>query len=322
MNLKSLIWRIRGQFRTSMPTVLPIGPPPSNRTVYSPPLNFQGQITNLEDAPAFWSLCSDVYKAQLRGKVVAVKSIRFVGGTADPNIQAVINKMASRELHVWKKTKHKNILPVLGFIYPFKGTIAFVSEWIEGGCARDFVKEHESIDHVWLLREVADGLRYLHRHNIIHGDVKGTNILIRQKASSIRVMLCDFGLSKALGCTGYTTVAKGTYPFMAKELHRHTKSEEEEATCVLTFQTDVWAWGMTAYELFTHTVPYEELGYSDTQLILHIDSGGLPGYPGSDSPAATLGLTEGVWGLLTRCWDFEPGDRPTSGEIFNEMSAL
>ncbi len=43
------------------------------------------------------------------------------------------------------------------------------------------------------LRDVVDGLSYLHANGVVHGDLKGSNTLV---TSNIRVVLCDFGLSK------------------------------------------------------------------------------------------------------------------------------
>ena len=92
------------------------------------------------------------------------------------------------------------------------------------------------------MTEIAEGVDYLHGQDIIHGDLKGANIVISCQGGRVRPLLCDFGLSKIVGLKGFTTVARGTVPWMAPEL-----LGSKEAPCLLTWSSDIWAWGMTVY---------------------------------------------------------------------------
>lgn len=276
----------------------------------------------LDEDPECCGPCSDVYRAKWRGTLVAVKVIRVARGATDVDAHHRITKIARRELQVWVQLDHPNIHSLRAIASPFKRSIAFVSEWIEGGCARDYVKSEPVVDYIWLITEIAQGLHYLHTHNIVHGDLKGTNILIDTSHTPKRVLVTDFGLSKALGFAGYTTTAKGTFPFMARELHCITHSIAENEVCALTYMSDIWAWGMTAYELFTHQFPFEELKLNTSQLIMHIADGNLPSYPGYTSSAAKRGLTTEVWLLLEKCWEFDPKARPPSLDILECLKRM
>ena len=87
---------------------------------------------------------------------------------------------------------------------------------------------------------IASGLAHLHDHALIHGEVMGGNVLIEH--SSGRAMLCDYGLWNVLDDNRFefTMVDRIAMRFLAYEL----------CTCEIsdvTFATDVWSFGMTAY---------------------------------------------------------------------------
>ncbi|KAJ7817424.1 kinase-like domain-containing protein, partial [Mycena leptocephala] len=62
---------------------------------------------------------------------------------------------------------------------------------------------------------VAYGLEYLHRHEIVHGDLKVHNVLVDKHGTPC---ICDFGISKIVNSEGFTTSSVGTIPYMAPEL--------------------------------------------------------------------------------------------------------
>ena len=91
---------------------------------------------------------------------------------------------------------------------------------------------------------IAEGLKYLHDEGVIHSDIKAGNVLI----SSIGVpRICDFGISRMLASSQTFDVTtsghlKGTTRWMAKELMMIGDPPPAH-----TFQTDVWAFGMTVH---------------------------------------------------------------------------
>ena len=92
------------------------------------------------------------------------------------------------------------------------------------------------------MKDVAEGLTYLHDNNIVHGDLKGLNILISR---SVRAMLCDFGLAKDMDrTTGETQVAVGSWPWMSPERLQGDGPGR-------SFEDDVYGFGMTIYEVCT-----------------------------------------------------------------------
>lgn len=81
---------------------------------------------------------------------------------------------------------------------------------------------------------------------MIHGDIKAANILINDEGQAC---LTDFGLSRILQTTGFTTkTPTGTPRFMAPELHVNGEGDEE-ALPRTTKASDVWAYAMTVLEV-------------------------------------------------------------------------
>ena len=95
-----------------------------------------------------------------------------------------------------------------------------------------------STPDLFQLEETVEGIAYLHDKGIIHGDIKANNILVGNEGQAL---LCDFGLSK-LGDARTLTAIKGagSLRWQAPELwHNEPK----------TFETDVYAYGMTIAEV-------------------------------------------------------------------------
>lgn len=91
----------------------------------------------------------------------------------------------------------------------------------------------------WQLCETADALNYLHQNGVVHGDIKGSNILIDD---SLHCLLCDFGLTKMTHSRTSTAMrGVGTFRWQSPELWLgHPKS----------FSSGTYAFGMTIAEVY------------------------------------------------------------------------
>ncbi|KIM54861.1 hypothetical protein SCLCIDRAFT_30817 [Scleroderma citrinum Foug A] len=239
-----------------------------------------------------------VYRGILRpeGVPVAVKTFHF-GHKSDSLLH---------EVHVWSKLCHRNVLPLLGITTKFDQTISIVSAWMTLGNAYDYVQNME-VDPRPLLVGIATGLQYLHSHKpnpIYHGDLKGLNVLISNDG---RPLLVDFGFSFIVNSSDVEGGRGGTPHWMAPE-----QFESDECTALATAQADVWAFGMTALELFTRQRPFPEI---DTlpRLIIRIILRGPPDRPSDETTC--FRLTDEWWNICLSCWHSDPMTRPRISDI-------
>ncbi|KAG8902675.1 hypothetical protein FRB99_004264 [Tulasnella sp. 403] len=179
-----------------------------------------------------------------------------------------------------------------------------VSPWAANGCLTTFLQDHEDVDRARLLRETADALQYLHVKRIIHGDVKGSNILITER---VQVKLCDFGLSRLASIpTAVALKGSGTHRYMAPEVW---KGEGK------SFATDTFSFGITIYEVLSGKKPFSHL--LEEALYLAISRGERPPKNPEVSPKSESWTP--LWNIAERCWAPEPEDRPPMQAVFRDL---
>lgn len=111
-------------------------------------------------------------------------------------------------------------------------------------------KSLNAIEKEALALQLLNGIEYLHENNVVHRDLKPSNILVHNRVLNGKkeyiLKITDFGLSKKAGKEDQTkftnSFAAGTYAYSSPE---QLKGE------VLRFNTDLWAYGVIVYELFT-----------------------------------------------------------------------
>ena len=111
------------------------------------------------------------------------------------------------------------------------------------------------------ISQISAGLAYLHSKDVIHGDVKGANVLI---SPALTAQLCDFGLSKFADTATSTGGKGGSLPWLSPERMDRPDSPR-------TKESDVYAFGMTIYEVsnssdkYSSSIKFETLvRYSDS----------------------------------------------------------
>lgn len=133
--------------------------------------------------------------------------------------------------------------------------VYLVSPFVENGSLKGYLKRHPNTDrarlvrqilspavakahHISQLRETALAIEYLHKRNVIHGDIKAANVLVSSKVSAL---LCDFGLAREEGnATSAAQKGAGTLRWQSREV---------VAGDPKSFSSDVYAFGMTIYEV-------------------------------------------------------------------------
>uniref|UniRef100_A0A0W0F905 Protein kinase domain-containing protein n=1 Tax=Moniliophthora roreri TaxID=221103 RepID=A0A0W0F905_MONRR len=217
-----------------------------------------------------------------------------------------------QEAIVWRQLKHPNVLPCLGLYYldDSHERLCLISPWMENGNLVEFLQAHpqESIDRFQLMHDVANGLSYLHSLKIIHGDLKGVNILM---TPSRRACIADFGLcrvadSQVFKITSSTCHARGTARWSAPEILMGNRTSAE---------SDIYAYGCVCYEIIAGLQPFHEKP-NDAAVALAVWQGMRPSRP------LNMNLHDDLWSLLMRCWESDPRSRPSPEELLMSLAEL
>ncbi|KAF9644732.1 kinase-like protein, partial [Thelephora ganbajun] len=203
-----------------------------------------------------------------------------------------------REVVVWKRLQHPNIVPFLGVPTKTPPPFEFVCNWMENGRITKYMSVDWDVDRISLLWDVADGLHYLHSRNIIHGNLKDANILIDEDGHAC---LTDFWL---------TSITRGEDSARSPQDSNVANTTTWAAPEILkggpvTKEGDVFTFAMVTVEVFTRRPPF---GGDYQTAIFDIMSGKRPQRPD--------GLRyDGLWQLVQRCWNEQPGERPTTSQL-------
>ncbi|KAI5116146.1 hypothetical protein M0805_001130 [Coniferiporia weirii] len=259
----------------------------------------------------FYVVYTGICDSLERGKViVTIKCLR--------NLNSVSAKIMAKEIYIWFKVAHPNVLQLLGFIINEENLLSLVSERMENGSVLEYVKSHPECGVIHLILGIAKGLEYLHERDIVHSDKKSDNILVNSCGDAV---ICDVGITRGMNATqvglgGNTTGkgAAGTIRWMAYEL-----LAESEKYTRHTKETDVWAFGMTVYELLAKERPYAHISI-ETQVIISVMRRQLPKPP---APLDTWPKKKKeAWGICESCWTFDPEQRITMASVVEKLNVL
>ncbi|KAL4257574.1 Protein kinase domain-containing protein [Pleurotus pulmonarius] len=267
-------------------------------------------VVNVETSAKRGGGYADVFRGSYQGKQVALKCLRiFLKG----HDRHEAHKAVCREALLWKRVRHKYVLPFLGIDGTSRSpSICLLSPWMTNGTIRDFMKENKDSHLKQHISEIAEGLEHLHGHNIIHGDLRGANILVD---AEWHVQIADFGLA-VLAETAFSdesSPATGAVRWMAPELFEPFQDSEEESG--RTKATDVYSFACTCVELSTGRDPFHQNKNSEHVRSLskaaRIDllSSAMRKY------GSKRVVSSGIISVMQQCWGNDPTGRPTMAQV-------
>lgn len=198
-----------------------------------------------------------VYLARHRhtGELVAIKILADIFLSNDRERIRFL-----KEAFILELLSHPHILAILEMGFFQEDVPYIVTEYATHGTLRDWLDRRSYRPFpeqlaVSILLEIGEALHYIHRHRILHHDLKPANILFNR---NYEVLLADFGISivRATSMEQRSTAFQGTSPYMAPEQFRG----------LVGYRSDQYAMGCIAYELLTGRTPFladnsEEMGY-------------------------------------------------------------
>ncbi|KAF8174637.1 kinase-like domain-containing protein [Mycena galopus ATCC 62051] len=263
-------------------------------------------VTGRGEYPTCGGGFADIFLALYDNRPVALKRMRhFVRGS---NLTRIRLKFC-REALLWKDLHHPNILPFLGIDRDSFGPSFFcmVSPWMKHGTVINYLETHGHANVDKLLYEIVQGLEYLHSHNIVHGDLRGTNILIQEDGSAC---LADFGLSSFSDATvAMSTTRAGSPCWMAPEL---LAPEHFGFNFARTPATDVYAFGCVCFELYTGRPPFSTL--PEPAILMKVLNSERP-----DRPSGPPVMSDMLWQHVTEFLAQSPTTRPSTPLVVQNM---
>ncbi|KAM4662872.1 discoidin domain-containing receptor 2-like [Discoglossus pictus] len=262
-------------------------------------------LCETEGLKEFLDLSSNEFSDQ--PDLVAVKMLRA-------NVTKTARNDFLKEIKIISRLKHPNIIRLLG-VCVRDDPLCMITEYMENGDLNQFLSQREirsqfttannipsvSLQNLlYMSTQIASGMKYLASLNFVHRDLATRNCLV---GNSYTIKIADFGMSRNLYSGDYYRIqGRAVLPirWMAWESILLGK---------FTTSSDVWAFGVTLWEIFTlcKEQPYSVL--SDEQVIENTgeffrDQGRqiyLSQTPLCPSP---------IFEMMMKCWSRDIKDRP------------
>jgi len=236
-----------------------------------------------------------VYRAHdtVLGRDVALK---FVTEAQQPDLEH--GDRLRREARALAALNHPNILTIHE-IGDADGVPFLVLEWIVGHALSDpaFAGPMPVAEFARMALPIAEALGAAHAHGIVHRDVKPGNVLVSDDG---RVKLADFGLARSHDADRDVTRTAGVMGTVAY------MSPEQATGAEVGPESDVFSFGVVAYELLTGRRPFE--GRAPGEVIAAIVNGRhLP------IAARRIEVPSGLAAVVEQCLQLAPADRFQSG---------
>lgn len=200
-----------------------------------------------------------VYKAKdpFIGRLVALKTINSSLVDRPDLLERFYQEAQSAG-----KLQHPNIVTIFE-LGQEKDTPFIAMEYLSGeSLEKTIVRETDmplAVKVGYVVR-ICQALEYAHKNRVVHRDIKPGNVMVNAEGA---VKVVDFGIARLVDFSRtHTNMMIGTPAYMAPELFRKKKADE---------RTDIWAVGVTFYELICYQRPFTGDGYDIIRSIMEDD---------------------------------------------------
>ncbi|KAL4510019.1 hypothetical protein ABPG72_010212 [Tetrahymena utriculariae] len=247
-----------------------------------------------------------VYKGFVKssGKFIAIKEMKeemMLGDDAHSLLESIC-----KEIQLLKQLSHKNIVNYIGSKKQ-EGSVYIYMEYMPGGSISEMLKKYGGFDEEVIqkfVKQLLEGLIYLHSKGVIHRDLKGANILSDGQGN---VKLADFGAARnienilqySLSQSEFCNSIKGSLYWMAPELIKNEKHGR---------RIDVWSLGCTVIEMASAQHPWENIKKFSDLANAVIEQQPIP---------IPQHLSEECKDFILKCCTYDKKMRPKSHQLFN-----
>ncbi|CAK58560.1 unnamed protein product (macronuclear) [Paramecium tetraurelia] len=209
------------------------------------------------------------------------------------------------EVALLKDMDHQNIVKLFE-LYQDSQNYYLVTEYLNGGELLDKLtklstfNERTAADY---MKQVLSALSYCHAQNIIHRDMKPSNIMLASPDPKSPIKVIDFGTAKKQLSGESQTQVIGTPLYIAPEVIDKNYTEK----------CDIWSCGVILYQILTGKFPFDVKVQSLQQLFNNIKSGK---YNFNSKEFTSLSFE--AQNLIKSMLQLDPKKRPSASEILND----
>lgn len=193
-----------------------------------------------------------------------------------------------------------------------------VMEYLSGGSLADLLKREKRLEPglaLQIVHELALALAHIHKHEMVHLDIKPENVVFRQpiRPGAIDPVFVDFGIARGLGQVG---LEASTLQYSPPEriIHSESKNLPPETMSKPHPSMDIYSLGLVLYKMVAGRLPFEGSRQSVTSAILQ----GNPTEPSRYEPAIKTELDR----LIISAIHKDPAQRPTALEFVERVEKL
>jgi len=227
-----------------------------------------------------------------------------------------VKKYLETEIKLLRNLKHNNIV-TLEDIKQTNSHYYITMEYCNGGSLLNCLLNYKSVHQrpfpedivQYLMKQIVDGLKYIHQKDIIHRDIKLANILVkfnsdddaqRLNMKKATIKISDFGISLD-GEKGFTTIGAPAYmdPIILKKLQ-----DKNLKTLGYDKSVDIWSLGIACYEMLTGRKAF--VGKSLNDLYQNVEKGNY---------TIPRNLSKEVVSFIKGMLQYDPGKRMDIEEL-------
>ncbi|XP_072035307.1 uncharacterized protein [Amphiura filiformis] len=242
----------------------------------------------------------EVYRVLLKtedGRTIEAAAKRFRENKKESELES-----QKKELDFLRQLRHPNIIQ---FFYAVLTPLTIiVTEYASKGSLYEYLKRRTRLPKAQMLewaRQVSCAVQYLQEENVVHRDIKSSNIVI---TADDTLKLCDFGIAKRQCNTEKTNHERGTISWMPPEAFVEKLSSKA---------SDIYSLGIVIWELMSCKIPYQ--GRESLSVLYAVKVHKLrPEIPAHCPPALKC--------LLEKCWKENRKKRPGIREVLQTIEGL
>ncbi|XP_034016436.1 death-associated protein kinase 2 [Thalassophryne amazonica] len=167
-----------------------------------------------------------------------------------------------REVEILQALQHPNIV-ALKDVFERRAEVVLILELVHGGELFDFIAEKDYLSEteaIQFMKQILEGMRFMHSKNIAHFDLKPENIMLSEKVSPHpTIKLIDFGLAHRFDHGEEYRSTSGSPTYIAPEVINYEP---------LSTAADMWSTGVIAYILLSGLSPFQ--GDTNEETLMNI----------------------------------------------------